>query len=58
MLDLLESQMSQSPLILETGWLLIGHVDEFLQFLPYDYQHGFTIAIADTRSGLKMLLDL
>ncbi|KAI1663533.1 Arginine deiminase type-3 [Pyrenophora tritici-repentis] len=28
-LDFLHAQQLQSPLILETGWLLIGHVDEF-----------------------------
>ncbi|OAL46927.1 hypothetical protein IQ07DRAFT_614124 [Pyrenochaeta sp. DS3sAY3a] len=58
MLDFLHGQDIQSPLILETGWLLIGHVDEFVQFLPYDNDLGFTIAIADTRSALKMLKDL
>jgi protein-arginine deiminase len=42
-------------LILETGWLLIGHVDEFVQFLPYDNDLGFTISIADTRSALDLL---
>jgi protein-arginine deiminase len=57
-LDFLNSQQLQSPFILETGWLLIGHVDEFVQFLPYKNELGFTIAIADTTSGLDLLKKL
>ncbi|KAH7374870.1 hypothetical protein B0T11DRAFT_344716 [Plectosphaerella cucumerina] len=58
LLDFLHGQSVQSPLILETGWLLIGHVDEFVQFLPFDNKLGFTIGIADTRTGIKMFEDL
>lgn len=57
-LNFLYDQQLQSPLLLETGWLLIGHVDEFVQFLPYDNELGFTIAIADTVSGMNMLKEL
>lgn len=55
LLDFLYGQAVQSPLILETGWLLIGHVDEFVQFLPYDNELGFTIGIADTVSAIDLL---
>ncbi|PKS12456.1 hypothetical protein jhhlp_000662 [Lomentospora prolificans] len=55
MLDFLNAQGLQSPLILEAGWLLVGHVDEFVQFLPYNNDLGFTIAIADTEAGLQLL---
>jgi protein-arginine deiminase len=55
LLPFLESQGVQSPLILETGWLVIGHVDEFVQFLPYNNSLGFTIAIADTKSAFDIL---
>lgn len=58
MLDFLHGQQVQTPLLLETGWLLIGHVDEFVQFLPYNNSLGFTIGIADTRSALKMFENL
>ncbi|CZT02809.1 related to protein-arginine deiminase type II [Rhynchosporium agropyri] len=57
MLTFLNSQVLQAPLILETGWLVVGHVDEFVQFLPYDNELGFTIAIADTPGGLKVMRD-
>ncbi|RSL52938.1 hypothetical protein CEP53_007919 [Fusarium sp. AF-6] len=55
LLDFLSVQGLQTPLLLETGWLAIGHVDEFVQFLPYDNELGFTISIADTRSAFDIL---
>lgn len=55
MLTFLRSQGLQDPLILETGWLAIGHVDEFLSFLPADNALGFTVSVADTRSALDVL---
>lgn len=52
----LEGQELQKPLFLESGWLLIGHVDEFVQFLPSNETGlGFTIVIADTTSALDLL---
>ncbi|KAF9872912.1 hypothetical protein CkaCkLH20_09775 [Colletotrichum karsti] len=52
----LQGQELQKPLLLETGWLLIGHVDEFVQFVPSnDTGLGFTISIADTTSALETL---
>ncbi|KAL2808605.1 hypothetical protein BJX63DRAFT_424483 [Aspergillus granulosus] len=58
LLDFLYAQQVQSPLILETGWLLVGHVDEFVQFLPFHNELGFTISIADTTSAIELLEDL
>lgn len=55
MLDFLQGQKFQTPLILETGWLAIGHVDEFVQFLPYENKLGFTISISDTKSAIDLL---
>ena len=56
--DLLFGQGVQTPLVLETGWLRVGHVDEFVQFVPFDNDLGFTIAIADTRSAMQVLRDV
>lgn len=55
MTDFIKAQGQQSPLLLEAGWLVVGHVDEFVQFLPYDNDLGFTIAVADTEDPLKLL---
>ncbi|PFH59099.1 hypothetical protein XA68_12814 [Ophiocordyceps unilateralis] len=57
-LGFLHGQRLQPPLLLETGWLLVGHVDEFVQFVPYENDLGFTIAIADTRSAVRLMQEL
>lgn len=51
------AQEVQSPIVLDTSWLAIGHVDEFLQFLPADTARGWRLAIADVEAGLAVLLD-
>ncbi|RSL98885.1 hypothetical protein CDV31_012406 [Fusarium ambrosium] len=55
MIKFLEAQGVQKPLILEVGWLAVGHVDEVVQFVPYDNELGFTIAIVDTISAFNLL---
>ncbi|KAL4869917.1 hypothetical protein BDV12DRAFT_195920 [Aspergillus spectabilis] len=52
--DLIFGQGVQSTLFLETGWLRVGHVDEFVQFLPYDNELGFTVSIASPRRALEI----
>lgn len=54
MMQFIQSQGFQNPLLLEVGWLAIGHVDEMVQFLPYKNDLGFTIAVADTTAALKI----
>ncbi|KAL2692378.1 hypothetical protein Neosp_002785 [[Neocosmospora] mangrovei] len=55
MIKFIEAQGIQKPLVLETGWLAVGHVDELVQFVPYDNELGFTIAIVDTASAFSLL---
>ncbi|CAH0042749.1 unnamed protein product [Clonostachys rhizophaga] len=55
MIDFMVAQEAQSPLFLEAGWLAVGHVDEFVQFLPSDNHLGFTIAVGDAMLGLEVL---
>ncbi|MET9799656.1 protein-arginine deiminase domain-containing protein [Streptomyces sp. NPDC006368] len=57
MRTLLKSQALQDPLLLDTSWLHVGHVDEFVQFLPADTPRGWKIGIADPEAGLKLLRD-
>ncbi|WP_254389971.1 protein-arginine deiminase domain-containing protein [Streptomyces sp. AC550_RSS872] len=57
MRTLLASQGMQDPLLLDTSWLDVGHVDEFVQFLPADTPRGWRIAIADPEAGMKLLKD-
>lgn len=51
----LKAQQAQDPLVLDTGWLGVGHVDEFVQFLPADTPRGWKIGIADPEGALALL---
>ncbi|WP_328504166.1 protein-arginine deiminase domain-containing protein [Streptomyces sp. NBC_00457] len=57
MRTMLKSQGLQDPLLLDTSWLGVGHVDEFVQFLPADTPRGWRIGVADPDAGLKLLRD-
>ena len=50
-----DAQAVQAPIVLDTSWLIIAHVDEFLQFLPADNERGWTIAVKDVPSALAIL---
>ncbi|AXU13834.1 protein-arginine deiminase domain-containing protein [Streptomyces clavuligerus] len=51
----LRSQGAQSPLLLDTAWLGVGHVDEFVQFLPAATERGWRIGVADPQAGVALL---
>jgi protein-arginine deiminase len=53
--SLIAAQGLQSPLLLDTSWLAVGHVDEFVQFLPAKTPRGWRVAVADPDAGLKLL---
>ncbi|KAF5965512.1 arginine deiminase type-3 [Fusarium coicis] len=55
MVDFLKAQEVQDPLILDTSWLYVGHVDEFLQFLPACNERGWIVMVADPLKGLDLL---
>ena len=57
MRTMLRSQGLQRPMLLDTSWLYVGHVDEFVQFLPADTERGWKIAISDPAGGLALLRD-
>jgi len=54
---MLEAQKVQAPLIrLDTGWLLIKHVDEVVSFVPSDSPgHPFKVLVVDTSSMIALL---
>ncbi|MFF0516506.1 protein-arginine deiminase family protein [Streptomyces sp. NPDC004250] len=59
MLAFLRAQGLQDPVSLDTSWLAIGHVDEFIQFLPVPGSRlGWRAVVADPRAGLALLRDL
>lgn len=56
MRTLLGAQAMQEPLMLDTDWLQVGHVDEFMQFLPAPgTERGWRLAIADPALGMDLL---
>ncbi|USP81278.1 uncharacterized protein yc1106_08552 [Curvularia clavata] len=53
-----QAQETQDPLLLDTDWLLAGHVDEVLQFIPADSERGWVVMVNDPTAGVKMLQDI
>ncbi|QIS03313.1 hypothetical protein F5X71_14190 [Nocardia brasiliensis] len=49
------AQQVQEPVLLDAGWLVVGHVDEFVQFLPSSGGRGWRPAVSDPRRGLEIL---
>ncbi|TQV93586.1 peptidylarginine deiminase [Cordyceps javanica] len=55
MLAFLEAQDVQQPLQLDTSWLEVGHIDEFLQFLPANSKRKWAMVVNDPKAGLELL---
>ncbi|PGH20807.1 hypothetical protein AJ80_03434 [Polytolypa hystricis UAMH7299] len=55
MLEFLQAQEVQDPILLETDWLFVGHVDEIVQFLPAKNSRDWVMLVADPHSGLEIL---
>lgn len=53
LLTFFRSQGAQDVVTVDTGWLTIGHVDEFIQFLPS--ARGWRAIVADPAAGLRLL---
>lgn len=54
-LTMLRAQGAQDPLVLDTSFLSVGHVDEQLQFVAADTERGWQLAVASPRLGLSLL---
>ena len=55
----LQAQDIQSPVILNTGWLRVGHVDEMMAFIPYPGaslgDKNFKLLVASPEKALEIL---
>ncbi|KAM9111099.1 LOW QUALITY PROTEIN: protein-arginine deiminase type-4-like [Megaptera novaeangliae] len=51
--DFLSAQQVQAPVKLYSDWLSVGHVDEFLSFIPV-HKKGFQLLLASPRSCYKL----
>ena len=45
------------PLVLDTNWLFVGHVDEFLSYVPAKTPRGWKLLVASTKLAKSMLED-
>lgn len=54
-MPLLRAQETQNPVILDTSWLYVGHVDEFVHFLPADNERGWVMMICDPLAAIGIL---
>ncbi|XP_049627977.1 protein-arginine deiminase type-1 [Suncus etruscus] len=52
--EFLRAQQVQAPVELYSDWLSVGHVDEFLSFVPTSDQKGFRLLLASPNACLKL----
>ncbi|TKS70755.1 Protein-arginine deiminase type-2 [Collichthys lucidus] len=56
--DFLWAQKVQEPVALFTDWLLVGHVDEFMTFVPAPDRKGFRLLLASPDAAYKLFKGL
>ncbi|XP_033698378.1 protein-arginine deiminase type-1-like [Delphinus delphis] len=52
--DFLKAQQVQAPVEIYSDWLWVGHVDEFLSFVPTSDQKGFRLLLASPIACLNL----
>ena len=53
-LPFIAQNMKQDPLVLDTSFLQVGHVDELFAVIPSNNEFGFTILYADPLEGMVL----
>ncbi|XP_037534621.1 protein-arginine deiminase type-2 [Nematolebias whitei] len=56
--DFLRAQKVQEPIALFSDWLYVGHVDEFMTFVPSPDRKGFRLLLASPDAGYKLFRGL
>ncbi|XP_061687896.1 protein-arginine deiminase type-2 [Syngnathoides biaculeatus] len=56
--DFLWAQKVQEPIALFSDWLVVGHVDEFMTFVPAPDRKGFRLLLASPDAGYKLFRSL
>ncbi|OAA71275.1 Protein-arginine deiminase [Cordyceps fumosorosea ARSEF 2679] len=56
-MDYFAAQEMQAPLVLDSTWLTVKHVDEMVQAVPAKTERGWAIIAIDPAMGLQMLRD-
>ena len=53
---MMESQLQQPPVYVDTSWLIVGHVDETATFFPTEqFERGWTVGLNDPQLAWEML---
>ncbi|GAA6096154.1 protein-arginine deiminase type-2 isoform X1, partial [Tachysurus ichikawai] len=52
--DFLWAQKVQEPIALYSDWLVVGHVDEFMSFVPAPDRKGFRLLLASPNAAYKV----
>ncbi|KAM6981186.1 protein-arginine deiminase type-2 [Aplochiton taeniatus] len=52
--EFLWAQEVQEPIALFSDWLVVGHVDEFMTFVPAPNRKGFRLLLASPDAGYKL----
>jgi protein-arginine deiminase len=55
---MLELQGFQDPIALDTSWLSVGHIDEFISVIPADTERGWALVAADPQLAMNLLQEL
>ena len=50
--------MQWPPIVVETSWLLIGHIDEVVNFVPAKTRAGFKVLLPSPKAALDMVQEL
>ncbi|KHN95704.1 Protein-arginine deiminase [Metarhizium album ARSEF 1941] len=53
--DFFRAQETQDPIVLDSTWLSVKHVDEMIQFLPAKTKRGWIMMAVDPQMGLTQL---
>ncbi|XWX01646.1 hypothetical protein V2A60_009674 [Cordyceps javanica] len=56
-LDFFKAQEMQAPIVVDSTWLKVGHVDEMFQAVPAKTDRGWAILALDPAEGLELLRD-
>ncbi|XP_021056242.1 protein-arginine deiminase type-4 [Mus pahari] len=56
--DFLSAQQVQAPVKLFSDWLFVGHVDEFLSFVPARDRQGFRLLLSSPRACYQLFQEL
>ncbi|EGX91924.1 putative protein-arginine deiminase [Cordyceps militaris CM01] len=56
-MDFFAAQEIQAPLVLDSTWLSVKHVDEMVQAVPAKTPRGWALLVVDAEMGLQMLRD-